>query len=199
MRTIDSTLLNALYDGGDPTGDVKDIEPYYAVELQFEGATLRLWTGIGDRTINSNTYTGTGNLLEIQGLEETGDLTAVGTNLTLSGLDSSIVTYALTNDYQGRLCRIYWGVLGVSAVVEVFSGFMDKMTILDDGGTSSISMSVESRLITLERPNVRRYTDQSHQSTIATEGYSSSDDTFFKWVARLADKQIPWGRSTVDE
>jgi len=142
---------------------------------------------------------GTGSLLEIQGLEETGDLTAVGTNLTLSGLDSSIVTYALTNDYQGRLCRIYWGVLEVTSVVEVFSGFMDKMTIIDDGGTSSISMAVESRLITLERPNVRRYTDQSHQSTIATEGYSSSDDTFFKWVARLADKQIPWGRSTVDE
>ena len=199
MRSIDSTLLNALYDGGDPTAALKDIEPYYAVELQFEGSTLRLWTGLGDRTINSNTYTGTGNLLEISGLEETGDLTAIGTNLTLSGLDSGIITYALTNDYQGRLCRIYWGVLGVNAVVEVFSGFMDRMTIRDEAESASISLSVESRLITLERPNVRRYTDQSHQGVISTEGYSSSNDTFFKWVARLADKQIPWGRSTVDD
>lgn len=203
-RTVNTNLLNALYEGGDPTGDLKDIEPYYAVEMQFEGGTLRIWTGVGDITISGNTYQGTGDLLEITGLEETGDLTATGTTLTLSGLDSSILSYALTNEYQGRLCKIFWGIKGVTtiggnAVCEVFSGFMDRMTILDEGETSSISMTVESRLITLERPNVRRYTDQSHQAVIATEGYSSSDDTFFKWVADLGDKSIPWGRSTVDD
>ena len=54
-RTINSSLLTAL------TGSV--VEPFYAVELFFDSETLRLWTGIGDRTINSNTYLGTGSLL----------------------------------------------------------------------------------------------------------------------------------------
>jgi hypothetical protein len=85
-------------------------------------------------------------------------------------------------------------VQGVTHVAEVFSGFMDQMTILDTGETSSIKLTVESRLIVLERPVVRRYTEASHSAVIATESYSNSNDSFFRWVARLQDKQVPWGR-----
>ena len=197
-RTINSTLLGALYENADPTGDLKDIEPYYAVTLEFDGGDVNMWTGIGSRTIGAATFSGTGGLLQIEGLEESSDLGANGTTLTLSGVNDTLLSYALTEDYQGRLCRIYWGVTSVSQVVEVFSGYMDRMTIQDAGETSTITLTVESRLITLERPVIRRYTDKSHQSVIATEGYGSSTDTFFKWVTKLADKQVVWGREKND-
>ena len=71
---------------------------------------------------------------------------------------------------------------------------MNKMTIVDEGEMSTVSLTVESKLIVLERASARRYTHASHQATVATEGYSQSPDTIFKWVTRLADKQIPWGR-----
>lgn len=186
-RTVPAALLSAL------SGD--EIEVFYAVDLAFDSVNLRLWTGYGDKSINSQTYTGTGNLLTIDGLEEASDLSARGTTLTLSGLDSTIVTYALTEEYQGRLVTIYWGV--GSNTVEVFSGYMDKMTIQDAGDNATISLSVESRLITLERANVRRYTSESHAGVRTAKGLTGAD-TFFDWVTKLQDKQIVWGRAVKD-
>ena len=190
-RTIPSSLTSVLGNS--------EIEPYYAVDLGFPSGNLRLWTGFGNRTINSETFTGSGDIMRIDGLEEAADLSSRGTTLTFSGVPSNLVTYALTEEYQGYLAQVFWGIKSVTDVVEVFSGYMDKMTIQDDGDAATIQLTVESRLITLERANVRRYTQASHDSVIATEGYSNTTDTFFKWVTRLQDKQIAWGRSNVDE
>lgn len=184
-RTVPAALLTAL--------DGDEIDVFYAVDLAFDSSNIRLWTGYGDKTINSNTYTGSGNLLTIDGLEEASDLSARGTTLTLNGLDSTIVTYALTEEYQGRLVTIYWGV--GNNTVEVFSGYMDKMTIQDSADGATIQLTVESRLIVLERPNVRRYTRESHAGVRTAKSLSGSD-TFFDWVTKLQDKQIVWGRST---
>ena len=184
-RTVPAALLTAL--------DGDEIEVFYAVDLAFDSGNMRLWTGYGDKTINSQTYTGTGDLLTIDGLEEASDLSARGTTLTLNGLDSTIITYALTEEYQGRLVTIYWGV-GTNTV-EVFSGYMDKMTIQDAAESATISLTVESRLIALERANVRRYTRESHAGVRTAKGLSGND-TFFDWVTKLQDKQIVWGRAT---
>ena len=133
-RTISSSLTAVLGDA--------EIEPYYAVDLDFPSGNLRLWTGFGNRTISSNTYLGSGDIMRIDGLEEASDLSSRGTTLTFSGVPSNLVTYALTEEYQGHLCYVYWGIKTVSDVVEVFSGYMDKITIQDDGETSTISLSV---------------------------------------------------------
>lgn len=193
-RTVPAALLTAL--------DSDEIEVFYAVDLAFDSGNMRLWTGYGNKTINSQTYTGTGDLLTIDGLEEVSDLSARGTTLTLNGLDSTIVSYALTEEYQGRLVTIYWGV--GSNTVEVFRGYMDKMTIQDAGETSTISLTVESRLIALERANVRRYTRESHSAVRLRkwldDGNSGTPaaDTFFDWTTQLQDKQIVWGREVKD-
>jgi len=188
-RTIPSSLLSVLGNA--------EIEPFYAVEMQFDSGTMRIWTGYGDKSIGGNTYTGTGNLLKIEGLEETSDLSAAGTTLTLNGLDSTIITYALTEEYQGRLAKIFWGVNGVSDVIEVFSGYMDQMIIQDQGDSSTIQLSLESRLIVLERPNIRRYTSESQKGVRAQDGLVG-DDSFFNWVTQLQDKRVPWGREVKD-
>lgn len=191
MRTVPAALLTAL--------DADQIEPFYAVDMGFSSGDIRLWTGYGDKTINSETFTGSGNLLNIDGLEEVADLSARGTTITLSGLASTILTYALTEEYQGRLVTIYWGV--GDNVVEVFSGYMDQMTIIDSGETSTIELTVESRLIVLERPNPRRYTSESHAQVRKRKWLDDGNsgdpaaDTFFDWVQGLQDKQIVWGRS----
>lgn len=188
-RTIPSSLLSVLGNA--------EIEPFYAVEMQFDSGTMRIWTGYGDKSIGGQTYTGTGNLLKIEGLEETSDLSAAGTTLTLSGLDSTIITYALTEEYQGRLAKIFWGVNGVSDVIEVFSGYMDQMIIQDQGDSSTIQLTLESRLIVLERPNIRRYTSESQKGVRAQDGLVG-DDSFFNWVTQLQDKRVPWGREVKD-
>ena len=192
-RTIDSGLLTAL------TGN--SVEPYYAVELMFDTKSitgvdgnpvnvgpLRLWTGLGNRTIGGETYTGTGSLLNIAAAEEVGDLSAKGMVLTLTGLASSIISIALQEPYQRRIAKVYLGEQSVTPVVEIFSGFMDTMQISDEPEASTIVLTIESKLVELERSRNWRYTDESHKARY-------SGDSFFSFVQSIQDQQVAWGRS----
>ncbi|WP_459444225.1 hypothetical protein UM181_14950 [Alphaproteobacteria bacterium US3C007] len=178
-RTIPSALLTALSQ--------PEVQPYYAVELDFDTAPVRLWTGYGDRDIGVNTYIGAGNLLTIGGLEEVNDLSAKNITLTLSGVPSSLVSIALNEPYQRREAKVYFGTIDTTTPIEVFSGIMNTMTIEDSAETSVISVSVESKLVRLERSSNRRYTHENHVSRHA-------GDTFFSFVADLQDKDVIWGR-----
>ena len=183
-RAIPSSLLSALI------GD--KIQPYFAVELMFDSAPLRMWTGLGDKTINvqgsDQVFTGTGSLLTIGDLEEVGDLSSKSVELTLSGIPVSLVSLALQEPYQRRVMRMYLGEQSNSSVVEIFSGKMDKMRISDEADSSVISLTVESKLIELERPSGWRYTNENHQSRYA-------GDTFFSYVQSMQDQTLVWGKS----
>jgi hypothetical protein len=61
------------------------------------------------------------------------------------------------------------------------------MQIEDSGESSVITLSVESKLVRLEKSSGWRYTAKNHQAR-----YPS--DTFFNYVADLQDKEIIWGR-----
>jgi hypothetical protein len=74
-RTVPAALLTALAQ--------PEVQPFYAVEMAFDSGTVRLWTGYGDRTINSETYVGAGSLLNIQGLGEVADLSAKAITISL--------------------------------------------------------------------------------------------------------------------
>lgn len=178
-RDINSTLLDAL--------NQPNIQPYYAIKLEFDSGTLRLWTGYGNRTVNSETYTGSGYFLSVSGLEEVSDLSARNITISLSGIPAQILTKALSESYQRRVATVYLGEKSVSQVVEVFSGKMDVMEIKDTGDTITVDLNVESKLVELERPNTRRYSEDNHKSRYPT-------DTFFDFINDLQDREIVWGR-----
>jgi len=178
-RSTPASLLTALSQ--------PEVLPFYAVEMVFDSAPVRFWTGYGDRTISGDTYIGTGSLLSITGLDEVNDLSAKSVTLQLSGVSSTLVSLALQEPYQRRVCKVYFGTTDTSTPIEVFSGLMDVMTIEDGGETSVISLKVESKLIRLEKASNWRYTSESQKSR-----YSS--DTFFAYVSSLQDRDIVWGR-----
>jgi len=178
-RSTPASLLTALSQ--------PEVLPFYAVEMDFDSAPVRFWTGYGDRTIGVETYLGTGNLLSIGGLEEVSDLSAKRITLQLSGVPASLVSLALQEPYQNRECKVYFGTTDTSTPIEVFSGLMDVMTIEDSGDSSTISLTVESKLVRLEKASNWRYTDGSQKSR-----YPS--DTFFSYLADLQDRDIVWGR-----
>jgi len=164
-----------------------EIKPFYAVEMQFDSETLRFWTGYGEVTLEGNTYIGTGDIMAVQLVEESSDLSAKSATITMQGITSEIIALALAEPYQGRLCRILFGIQGQTPI-EIFGGFMDVMTIEDSPETSVISLTVESRLVELERVKPLRYTDESHKSR-------NSGDSFFSYIASLTDKDVVWGRT----
>ena len=86
-----------------------DVQPFYAVEFELDTAPIRLWTGYGDKVISGDTYTGSGNLLTIDGFEEIADLSAKSITISVSGIPSDLIEDALTEPYQRRPCRVYFG------------------------------------------------------------------------------------------
>ena len=191
------------------------VQPFFAVELLFDGnETLRMWTGQGTLVLDDGTqWVGTGNLLDISSIEETSEMSVKGATLTLSGVPSEVLSLALSEPYQGRVCNIYFGTFSSGALLketnnyillqdgsrinvetgekgfnQLFSGYMDQMNIDDGPETSTIELKVENRLIDLERARVARYT-QYYQKSIypADEG--------FDFVEDLQTRKVPWGRS----
>lgn len=180
-RTVPAALLTALAQ--------PEVQPFYAVEMLFDSGAVRLWTGYGERTVEGETYVGAGSLLNIEGLGEVADLSAKSVNISLSGVAGSLVSAALQEPYQRRVCRVYFGVANVSDVVEVFSGQLNTMTIRDSGEASTISVEVDSKLVELERASNRRYTSENQKSRYP-------GDTFFDYVSAIQDAEIVWGRKS---
>ncbi len=192
------------------------VYPFFATELKFDGDnTLRLWTGQGTLVLGDGTsWVGTGNLLNISAIEETSELAVKGATLTLSGVPSEVLSLALSEPYQGRVCNIYFGTFSQGSILqesssyillqdgsrinlettdkgfnEIFSGYMDQMNIEESGETSTIQLLVENKLVDLERARVARFTSGYQKSIYA-------GDLGLDFVEDLQDKQISWGRKS---
>ena len=189
-RDITTEVLDALDD------DV--VYPFFAVDLAFSSGPLYMWSGYGDLCIGGTgdtctggkLYLGAGQLLALSSVEETTEMEAKGASLTLSGIPFSFLSLALAEPYQGRECRIYFGMTSApSAYVEIFSGELDQMNISEEGSTSSVSVTAENVLIKLQRPVVRRFTNEDQKSRYPA-------DLGLEFIAGLQDKEIYWGRTS---
>jgi hypothetical protein len=190
------------------------VYPFFAVELLFDNQnTLRMWTGQGTLVLQDGTqWVGLGTLLNISTVEETSEIAVKGAVLTLTGVASETLSLALNQPYQGRVCNIYFGTLlkgfiqqendsyillqdggriylqeSSKTLNEIFSGYMDQMNISEGADTSTIELTVENKLIDLERARVARFTSAYQKSVY-------SGDRGLDFVESLQDKQISWGR-----
>ena len=181
-RSITAEMLTQL--------ESKEVELFLALKLNFDSGTLALWTGYGDINFGSQTYLGAGTLLGFSAIQENAEIAARGAQITLDGIDTTLVSLALTESYQGRQGLIYLGALSSGAVVPdpllIFDGRMDVMQIEDTGEASTISITLENRLIDLERVRVRRYTPEDQKINFP-------NDKGLDFVSDLVDKVVQWG------
>lgn len=193
-----------------------EIQPFFGVQLFLDSQPLYFWTGLGDLIIGDITYIGTGQFLSISQMEETAEISAKGATISLSGIPSELISLAISEPYQGRLCKIMFGAIDANReylqdeagnyilredsgriditqgdatpAIELFTGYIDQMLINEEPTTSKITISVESRLIDLERPKIFRFSDQSQKARFP-------NDKGLEFVEDLQDKQFNWGRS----
>ena len=154
---LDSSIVNRL--GADEQA------LFLAVKAEFDSGDVRVWTGTDDLSINSETYTGAGELLAISETQENIDLSSQGISISLTGMDSTVLNIALTENYQNRFVTIFLGyVMGgtneVAGVVTIFKGRMTALTVADDPEGATIAIDAENRLIDLDRPSNLRYTKE---------------------------------------
>jgi hypothetical protein len=174
------------------------VRPLLACELEFSTGTLRFWNGYGDLTMtaggSSNTFTGLGDLIGVSAISESDQVEAIGATLSLTGIKSSIISAALGANYTNRNASIFLGLFDTnkSVIADVYTLFKGKMDIMkiDEGPESAtIVLSLENRLIALDRAKERRYTHEDQQ-------LSFSGDKGFEFVPDLQDKEIIWGKKT---
>ena len=183
---IDSSIVNKL--GADHQ------ELFFAIKAEFDTSDIRLWTGKDDLTISSETYTGAGTLLAISSIEDDKEVTSNGVNISLSGMDSTVLNYALTENYQNRPITIFLGyqIAGtneVAGTITMFKGRMVTLSIVDSPEGSTVSIDCENRLTDLDKPSHFRYTKESQEFLFA-------GDKGLDRVASLQDKEILWGRTS---
>jgi hypothetical protein len=170
----------------------QDLRPVIFFEGEFASGWVRLWSGLGDVSWNGRTWSGAGSLLGIGSIEETEEVVAGGTAVSLSGVPLDLVQLAIAEARQGLPGRLWLGLLTetgeiIADPVQAFSGRLDVPEIADDANTCTITISYESRLIDLNTARSWRYTHESQQSLYP-------GDRGFEYVTAIQDREITWGR-----
>lgn len=168
------------------------VTPALFIKGEFDGGDLRLWSGVGEYTFNSEVYTGGGTLIGISELRETTSIEAQGASFILNGLNSAVISVALNENYSGRRITVWKAFLDSSNSI-VGSAIMlgrfraDVLQIDNSGDSATLTMQAESELIDFQRARVRRYTAEDQKTD-----YPS--DLGLDFVADLQDREINWGR-----
>jgi hypothetical protein len=183
-REITSALAEAL--------DAGDLRPAIFFEGAFPSGMVRIWTGSGPLDWDGKSWTGVGVLLGLGALEETSDVVAAGTTVSLSGVPLDLVSLAIDEARQGLPGRIWFALLTperkvIADPVQAFSGRLDVPELQEDGETCRITISYESRLIDLGTARSWRYTHESQQ--VLHPG-----DRGLENVTAIQDREITWGR-----
>ena len=163
--------------------------PVVFAKLDFATAPVYVNTSHMTLTFGDNDYLGVGNFGGVSAITETADTQATGIELSLSGVDASLLSIALNEDYQGRGAEIYLGFLdtGYSLIADpdlVFRGRMDIMPI-SIGEAAEIKLTVESRLADLLRPRVILFNNSDQQDIYPA-------DKGLEFVEEMVEKQIVW-------
>jgi len=162
--------------------------PVVLVELDFASGPFRAWTGLGQLNWAGKAFEGVGSIGAVGEVEETVELRAVRLTLALSPVPQEVIDIALAErSFRLRPARL-WGALldaegaFVADPFPLWAGLMDTMEVTD-GAEPRVALTCESRLVDLERAEVRRYTDADQQAEYP-------GDRFFEYVPALQEAEI---------
>lgn len=174
-------------------------EYVHLIEMAFSGGYQRLSTGSANLLWRGLTWTGIGGPLTFNAVQESTDLSAGTIELTLSGVDDTILGVLLSQFYVGRSAKVWRAHLDSSAgtviadPVLLFSGFMNggytvrDVRPIEGHGTCTITMRCTDQLARLEERRGFQTNETSHQAIY-------SGDRFFQHVNVLAHKPFTWKR-----
>lgn len=166
-------------------------EAFHLFELNFSGGVQRLTDGSNTITWDGKTWTAVGGHLRFDAVQEVTTLTGQGVRITLDGVDQTVISALLSENYIGRVARIYRGHIGTDGTiiadpVELFNGLLNSpFEIREDGETVKVTTFVVSTLTRLRQRRGIRANVASHQQHFP-------NDTFFRHITAANARQPFW-------
>ena len=146
-----------------------------------------------DISFGGNNYLAAGGALQISEVTEEDTLKIESITITLSALDTAVVSYFLDNDYMDKQVIVRKAVIGddyqiIGDPILVFDGRLDQPTITEDfkSGTAIIQVKASSHWTDFDKSN-GRHTNDAEQKQLFP------GDTFFE-KASVVNKDVKWGR-----
>ena len=183
-KTLTSANSNVLDDSV--------IIPVHFLKIEYTSGTLYLNTSDRDITFDSNSYVGGSGIATISSIEESQELQASGIQLTVSGVSSSNVSIALTENFKNVDATLYLGFLNTADYTLhddpfiIFKGKVDTQDVQISDDTATIVIEIENRLIDWERQRISRYTNNDQLQKF-------SGDVGLEFVQQLVEKELFWG------
>lgn len=167
----------------------------YLVELDFSSGFVRVTDAPFDIIHQGNTFLGIGDFGSVSSVEETSEGRVNQVTLTLTGVKTSMASIALNNDWRWRRGTIWKAFLDdQNAVIGTphlrFQGWMDQMPVTIGKDTSTINLTLTSRVANWENAHDNpRFDDADHQSR-------RPGDKFFEFMPEIArGKEVFWGQT----
>lgn len=168
----------------------------YLLSFAFSGGTLYLTTASTDIDWSGNTYQAIGGLT-FEAVRETREFTDQSLRVTLDGVDQTVITKVLQQNYIGQTATLHLAHFSSGAIianpVQLWSGYMnDQWQIRESynrqGGTSRITTSIVSPFVIFRQTRGIRANVASHSSVY-------SGDTFFRHLQAIQGRPIYWGQA----
>lgn len=161
-----------------------------AADFFFDSGTTRVHTGIGNIVLNGFVYTGLGDLGSIDAVSEENTTSPSSLSLTLSGLNSALLSQALNENCVNREFNGYLLALNEDGTVQVadlvFKGFISENYATLGNEDSAINFKVSNIFEKWDTGFSNRYTDESHRQRYP-------NDRIFRYVAQMSERSIYWG------
>ena len=201
-RTL-TTAMETAISAKEGYGDI------WFIKIVTSNTTLYYSTAPSNVAWDSQSWIGIGGVISFDPPPETADPSGQSLRLSLSGVDTALITQILDYQLRGRNCRLYWGQILTSTGVivtdpiEAFSGLMNASweiahTPSDQGtrGTVSVSTTIVSEMARyLFRRMLRTNTASLRQLQARGDVFDSSNpDIFFQTLPDLVGKPVYWGR-----
>lgn len=168
------------------------IRPVILVDLELDSGPLHIWTGMTDISIRGITYKALSGFDTGVSVRESIGLDVLSTDFRLSGQQLEFLSIALTENYQGRLCRIYMGALDARGNFIgselIFTGYLDDMPISLAADRGDLLIKAANVLTRNSRARGLRYTPEDQKQLDST-------DTLFDFITTLAGSSIEFGRT----
>lgn len=183
MRSLSAPALAAIAS--------RIIRPAYFYEGVFGANTLRLWSGLGDFTLDGDTYLGNGWFHGFSNIRATLANQATGISVKLTGVPGELISLILNNSNESFSGRFFFALLDEDESVlhaeTEFVGELDTIKIDENDSDSAITINYENQFVRLKNPREPRWTDAMHKVDYA-------GDLGFEYVAFLQQQRIYWGR-----